>query len=164
MMKRNRWFIWAMISVLMVILLSGCGNSNVGGNVSSGNGKNLLNLDEVNRLVKQEDDLVTVNSSTKLDAAMEEVLELVAENNDGEISVGTIQFQLAQRLDSFETGTAIWPYFVKVGELSQTPEEKVAKTVLQLESITKNHTYGACAMRATTQDGVEYWIIVSITM
>lgn len=163
-MKRNKWFFWAMISILMVILLSGCGNSNVSGNVSSGNGKNLLNLDEVNRLVKQEDDLVTVNSSAKLDAAMEEMVELVAENNDGEISVGTIQFQLAQKLNSFETGTAISPQFVKVGELGQTPEEKVARTVLNLESIIKNHTYGACAMKATTRDGVEYWIIVSITM
>ena len=190
-MKGKKYLIWLVCGALAVSMFTGCEESrnpipddsasssvaedsgepeqNEEGSlipskpiVSSG--KNQLNMQQVNNLVQAQYPDATVVSAAKLNNAMAEVAALVQENNAADLSEGLVQIQLQKKLDSFATGTAVWPGFVKADSLVKTPEQYAAGYVANMEPITLNHTYAACAIQAVTKDNVVYWIIASITL
>ena len=190
-MKGKQYLIWLVCGALAVSMFTGCEESrnpipddsasssvaedsgepeqNEEGSlipskpiVSSG--KNQLNMQQVNNLVQAQYPDATVVSAAKLNNAMAEVAALVQENNAADLSEGLVQIQLQKKLDSFATGTAVWPGFFPEDQMAKTPEQYAAGYVIATEKYTLNHTYASCAIQAVTKDGVVCWIIASITL
>ena len=145
--------------VFMLSLLAGC----AGGEAKV---KNELDLSAVNAIVQEKGCDVQVTSSSALKRAVQEAADLVAAYDAGEVAEGMIQYQVAQRLDSWDKGIGVSPRLVTAEELQadaeSSLEEMAADIVLSMDQILKQVKYEAAAVQATTRDDVVCWIIVVI--
>lgn len=153
-------------AVLALSATVGCAKGGVEG--SDG-----IDLTNVNEIIQAEGCEARVTSSAKLRQAVEEAAALVAAYEEGEVSEGTVQFYISQKLDSFGNAVGVSPRMeteeqLKMGVESSwlgtihTPEEIVASIVLSMDRMLKQVRYEAAAVQATTKDGVNVWVIVVI--
>ena len=132
-----------------------------------------IDLTKVNETVQAEGCEVRVTSSSKLRQAVEGAAALVADYEEGEVSEGAVQHRMSQTLESFGRVVGISPRLVTEEQLKagvenswlgtiHTPEEIAAGIVLSMDQILKQVRYEAAAVQATTQDGVNVWVIAVI--
>ncbi len=156
----------ALLAAAMVALtlLAGC---------AKGGAENALDLTEVNAIVQENGCKTRVTASGALKRAVQEAADLVAAYDAGEVTEGMIQYQVAQRLDSWNKAVGVSPRLVTAEELQagvesaslgtvHTPEEMAAGIVLSMNDILRQVEYEAAAAQTTTRDGTVCWIVVVI--
>lgn len=153
-------------AALALSIMAGCAKS---GTESNGG----IDLTKVNETVQAEGCEVRVTSSSKLRQAVEGAAALVGAYEEGEVSEGAVQHRMSQTLESFGRVVGISPRLVTEEQLKagvesswlgtiHTPEEIAAGIVLSMDQILKQVRYEAAAVQATTQDGVNVWVIAVI--
>ena len=151
-------------AMMALTLLAGC---------AKGGAKNALDLTEVNAIVQENGCKTRVTASGALKRAVQEAADLVAAYDAGEVMEGMIQYQVAQRLDSWNKAVGVSPRLVTAEELQagvesaslgtvHTPEEMAAGIVLSMNDILRQVEYEAAAAQATARDGTVCWIVVVI--
>ena len=151
-------------AMMALTLLAGC---------AKGGAENALDLTEVNAIVQENGCKTRVTASGALKRAVQEAADLVAAYDAGEVTEGMIQYQVAQRLDSWNKAVGLSPRLVTAEELQagvesaslgtvHTPEEMAAGIVLSMNDILRQVEYEAAAAQTTTRDGTVCWIVVVI--
>ena len=151
-------------AMMALTLLAGC---------AKGGAKNALDLTEVNAIVQENGCKTRVTASGALKRAVQEAADLVAAYDAGEVTEGMIQYQVAQRLDSWNKAVGVSPRLVTAEELQagvesaslgtvHTPEEMAAGIVLSMNDILRQVEYEAAAAQTTTRDGTVCWIVAVI--
>ena len=151
-------------AMMALTLLAGCARDGA---------KNALDLTEVNAIVQENGCKTRVTASGALKRAVQEAADLVAAYDAGEVTEGMIQYQVAQRLDSWNKAVGVSPRLVTAEELQagvesaslgtvHTPEEMAAGIVLSMNDILRQVEYEAAAAQTTTRDGTVCWIVVVI--
>ena len=151
-------------AMMALTLLAGC---------ARGGAKNALDLTEVNAIVQENGCKTRVTASGALKRAVQEAADLVAAYDAGEVTEGMIQYQVAQRLDSWNKAVGLSPRLVTAEELQagvesaslgtvHTPEEMAAGIVLSMNDILRQVEYEAAAAQTTTRDGTVCWIVAVI--
>ena len=151
-------------AMMALTLLAGC---------AKGGAENALDLTEVNAIVQENGCKTRVTASGALKRAVQEAADLVAAYDAGEVTEGMIQYQVAQRLDSWNKAVGVSPRLVTAEELQagvesaslgtvRTPEEMAAGIVLSMNDILRQVEYEAAAAQTTTRDGTVCWIVVVI--
>ena len=153
-------------AMMALTLLAGCARGEA-------KDKNRLDLSAVNAIVQEKGCDVQVTSSSALKRAVQEAADLVAAYDAGEVTEGMIQYQVAQRLDSWNKAVGVSPRLVTAEELQagvesaslgtvHTPEEMAAGIVLSMNDILRQVEYEAAAAQTTTRDGTVCWIVAVI--